>query len=198
MEIKKLEFCRQVIHLLVGLIIIFSYLILEKSTLLLILLFVFILAVITSVISKKAKIPIINFLLSNFEREHNREFPGKGFIFFLAGAMLVIKIFSQDIALMSLVVLTFGDSASTLVGLLGGKYKKDPFNKYKSFYGTIAGIIISFLIGLLVVGIIESAIASIMGMVAEAVSIKLGEQEADDNLIVPLVAGTSLYLLRTL
>jgi len=198
MEIKKLEIGRQLIHLLIGLIIILSYLIIEKSVLLLILLFILILAIISSIVSKNVKIPFIGFLLARFERDHNKNFPGKGFIFFMGGAMLVIKIFSQDIALMSLIVLTFGDSVSTLAGLFGGKYKRDPFNKYKSLYGTIAGILVSFLIGLLVVNAFESAIASIMGMVAEAISLKLGEQEADDNLIVPMVAGTALYLFRTL
>lgn len=198
MERKNLEIGRQLIHIFVGLIIICMLLLVEKQIILTILLIFFLLSVILSILSIYLKIPLISNILSNFEREHNKTFPGKGFVFFLAGTMLVIKIFSQDTALVSLVVLTFGDSVSTLAGFFGGQYKRDPFNKYKSIYGTILGILVAFLIGMIFVNPIESFIASFFGMIAEAISIKLGEQEADDNLIVPLAAGTALYLFRLL
>ena len=173
-------------------------LIIDKPIVLTILLIFFLIAIFLSILSIYLKIPFLTKILSNFERDHNKQFPGKGFIFFLAGAMLVIKIFPQNIALVSLVVLTFGDSVSTLAGFFGGQYRRDPFNRYKSIYGTLLGMLVAFLIGMLFVNPIESFIASFFGMFAEAASIKLGEQEADDNLIVPLAAGTALYLFRLL
>lgn len=195
---ENLEIGRQLIHLFVGIIIISMLLFLNKPFVLTFLLIIFLLSILLSILSIYLKIPFVSAILSNFEREHNQQFPGKGFIFFLAGAMLVIKLFSQDIALISIVVLTFGDSVSTLAGFFGGQYKRDPFNKYKSVYGTILGILVAFLIGMLFVNPVESFVASFFGMIAEAISIKLGEQEADDNLIVPLAAGTALYLFRLL
>lgn len=195
---EDLEIGRQLIHIFVGILIISMLLIINKPIVLTILFIFFLIAIILSILSTKLKIPFLSKTLSNFERDHNKQFPGKGFIFFLAGSMLVIKLFSQDIALISLVVLTFGDSVSTLAGFFGGQYKRNPFNKYKSIYGTILGILVAFLIGMLFVNPIESFIASFFGMLAEAVSIKLGEQEADDNLIVPLAAGTALYIFRLL
>lgn len=195
---ENLEIGRQLIHIFIGILIISILLLIDKPIVLTILLVFFLLAIILSILSIYFKIPFLTGILSDFERDHNKQFPGKGFIFFLAGAMLVIKIFSQDIALISLVVLTFGDSVSTLAGFFGGQYKRDPFNKYKSIYGTLLGILVAFLIGMLFVNPIESFIASFFGMLAEAISIKLGEQEADDNLIVPLAAGTALYIFRLL
>jgi dolichol kinase len=43
---------------------------------------------------------------------------------------------------------------------------------------------------------IYAIIAAVFGMTAEAISIKLGEEEADDNFIIPLVAGTAVFLAR--
>lgn len=198
MDRPDLEIGRQLIHIGVGLFVILIYFLTNKPLALTILFILFLIALLFSILSIYLKIPFIHKLLDKFERERHKNFPGKGFIFFLVGAMLVIKLFSQDIAMVSLVVLTFGDSVSTLAGFFGGKYKRNPFNRYKSIYGTALGILIAFLIGMIFVNPVESFIASFFGMLAEAVSINLGEQEADDNLIVPLAAGTALYLFRLL
>jgi dolichol kinase len=76
------------------------------------------------------------------------------------------------------------------------KYKTRPFSRYKSIYGTIIGATVSFLIALIFIEPLYALVAAVFGMFVEALSIKLGETEADDNLIVPLAAGTACYLLR--
>jgi dolichol kinase len=38
-------------------------------------------------------------------------------------------------------------------------------------------------------------VGSFFGMLAESLTIKLGESDADDNLIMPLIAATAMYLL---
>ena len=194
---KNLELYRQSFHLVFGiLVLLFLYFVSEENVLIT-LFILFLVSVLFSIISMKVRIPIISFFLEKMGREKKLEqFPGKGFIFFIAGCLLTIKLFPNDIALASIVVLTFGDSISTLAGFLGLKYRTSPFSRYKSIYGTIIGMIVSFLIALIFVEPLYAMVAAVFGMFVEALSIKLGETEADDNLIVPLAAGTACYLLR--
>jgi dolichol kinase len=197
---NPVELKRQLFHIFFGILILLLVLFVQHKTVLIILLALLIIAIIIAIISVKIRILPVRWLLGAMGRETDEKFPGKGFIFFLAGCLLVLKIFSQDIALASIAVLTFGDSVSTLVGCLKGdlgkKYNSSLFNRYKAVYGTLIGIVVSFPIAMLFISPLYALVASVIGMLAEAISIKLGEQEADDNLIVPLAAGTACYLLR--
>lgn len=197
MRKSVLELGRQCFHIILGVIIILLIMIVEREIVLITLFLAFLLSILVSIISMRIKIPIFSWFLEEFGRERENEtFPGKGIIFFLAGCLLTFKLFTQDIALASIVVLTFGDSIATLAGFFGQKYRHKPFSRFKTLYGTLIGIVVSFLIALIFIEPLYAATAAILGMFAEALSIKLGETEADDNLIVPLAAGTSCYLLR--
>jgi len=194
---KNLELYRQPFHLIFGIFVLLFLYFISKEIVLITLFILFLVSVLFSIISMNFKVPIISFFLEKMGREKKLEqFPGKGFIFFIAGCLLTIKLFPQNIALASIVVLTFGDSISTLAGFLGLKYKTRPFSRYKSIYGTIIGATVSFLIALIFIEPLYALVAAVFGMFVEALSIKLGETEADDNLIVPLAAGTACYLLR--
>lgn len=189
------ELGRQILHIIIGIIIILSLLFVEKQIVLIVLFIIFLLSVLLSLLSLKIKVPAISFLLRNFEKNIRKsKLPAKGFIFFIAGTLLTIKLFPQNIALAALAVLIFGDSISTIMGHHGQKYNTKPFNKLKSFCGTLCGFIISFLIALFFITPIFAFVAAAFGMLVEAISIKLGE-EADDNLVVPLAAGTACYIL---
>lgn len=191
------ELGRQLFHMLLGAIIILLLLFISREIMLIVLFLLFLVSVLFSILSLKLKIPILTSILALMEREEDvKRFPGKGFVFFVAGSLLVLKFFPQNIALAAIVVLTFGDSLSTLAGFFGQKYSHKPFSRFKTLYGTLIGIIVSFFIALIFVEPILAAVASVFGMFAEALSIKLGETEADDNLIVPLAAGTACYLAK--
>lgn len=191
-----IKISRQLFHIVVGLTIILLILMFERETILIILFLAFLITVLISIISTKIKIPIVNWFIEQLERDSEKNFPAKGVIFFIAGCLLTFKLFSQDIALASIAVLTFGDAISTLAGFLGQKYKHKPFSKFKTLHGTILGMVVSFLVALIFIEPLLALTAAIIGMIAEAISIKLGETEADDNLIIPLASGTACYLLR--
>ncbi len=196
-ERKDVEMVRQIFHMLIGCAIILFILTVPRDIVLISLFLLFLVSVLLSLISLKAKIPIVSWILEKADRESDiKIFPGKGLIFFMAGCLLTYKIFAQDIALASIVVLTFGDAISTLAGFFGKKYTKRPFSSFKTVFGTLLGFLVSFLISLLFIDPVYALAASAIGMFTEAVSIKLGEEEADDNLLVPLAAGTACYLLR--
>jgi len=151
-----------------------------------------------SFLSIKFSIPVVSWFLKNFDRPKAKlatKLPGEGFIFFLVGSLLALKLFSQDIALASILILSFGDGISHLVGEGIGK-NKIAFNKSKNIEGLIFGVIAGTLAALFFVSFPEALVASLAAMLVEAVEIKIRDSHVDDNLFVPLVAGTAVLLMR--
>ena len=192
-ENKKLG--RTVIHLIVGLAIIFLLIYYTNTRWLLF--YLLIISIIFSFLSYFYKVPVLNFLLDNFELErHRKTFPGKSFIFFIAGSLLVIKLFPQNIALASIAILTFADPVSHFASKIGKMKYPHPFNTNKTILSTILGIIVAFIVALFFVKWQYALVASILAMLSEALVIKIWEDYIDDNYLVPLVAGTSIFLLQ--
>ena len=191
----EIEVKRKVAHICVGLFIIISYymhILKEKHLFFGILIFMSL-----SLLSLKFKVPLVNFLLANFERKKDlKKFPFKGMLFFLGGCLLAIKIFPRDISLASITILTLGDSLSFLCGSFLGKTKLK-FNKLKKLEGILAGILFAFLGSLFFVNVTEAFFSSLIAMIVEGAGFKVGVNDIDDNFIVPLVAGTVIYLIRT-
>jgi dolichol kinase len=188
---EKNDILRKIIHILFGIIILISALIIPRDIFLRCLFILFLFVIFLTILHIKFRLKIIE----NISKENERRFPLKGLLFFIVGVGLVIFIFPKDIALASIAVLTFGDSVSSLAGFFGIKYRINPFRRYKSLFGTFCGIVIAFLFALIFVDPLQALVGSFFGMFSEAVSIKLGETDADDNLIVPLVAATAMYIL---
>jgi len=156
---------------------------------------VLIAGIITSILSKKYRIPLIYQFLKTFERKETiKSFPGRGTISFFIGCLLVLQLFEKNTALASIMILTLGDSISHLVGWHIGR-RKNPLNCLKSVEGNIAGAIAGSLGAMFFVSPLHAVIASFTAMTAEAVEIKMQERIVDDNITVPLVAGTVLHLL---
>ncbi len=193
--IDNLEIKRKIAHLCTGLFIVitYSYGILTQRYIF----FLIILFSLLSLISMKFKLPIANFLLQNFERKkYIRKFPFKGMIFFLGGSLLAIKLFPEDIALASIMILTLGDSISYLVGQFLGKTKL-AFNGLKKLEGILAGMFFAFLGSIIFVNLTEGFFGSLFAMIVEGAGFRIGVSDIDDNFLVPLVAGTIIYLFRT-
>lgn len=194
MEIGKFELKRQLFHILLGisLVILLMYGFINKEMILI----AIIIGITLSCLSKKTKIPIIYNLLEMFEREGEiQNFPGKGVIFYFIGVFTALLLFPKDIAMASIMVLAFGDPISHLFGLHFGK-TKHPLSNTKFLEGTIAGFIAGFIGALVFLPWHEAFFASLTAMVAEAIKIKIGTQQVDDNLIVPFVAGATVWLAR--
>jgi len=152
--------------------------------------------ILISILSRKFKIPVIYSFLKLFERKDIlKTFPGKGTISFLMGCLLVLQLFEKNIALASIIILTFGDSVSHLFGWHFGR-KKHPLNCLKSIEGNIAGAITGFLGAMLFVSPLTALLASFGAMTAEAVELRMNNKIIDDNIIVPLIAGTIIHLMR--
>ncbi|MBI2660264.1 hypothetical protein HYX07_03830 [Candidatus Woesearchaeota archaeon] len=190
----KFEWNRQLFHILLGTVIVallmFGFI--DKRIILILIITGFIL----SYLSIRIKIPIVRQLLQKFERKDDiAKFPGKGIIFYFIGIYIVLLLFPKEIAMASIMVLALGDSASHLYGLHYGKLK-NPFSKKKFLEGTIAGFVLGFIGALFFLPWHEAFFASLAAMAIEAVEIKIGAQQVDDNLIVPFAAGAAVWLIR--
>lgn len=188
-----MELRRQLFHFLLGLVIVILYQLNLISSL--IIFVILVLGGILVLISKRARLPIVGWFLDNFERkEQIRIFPGRGALYYFIGVLLAMQLFEKDIACAAIMILALGDSVGHLVGRYYGKTRW--INSKKLLEGTLAGALAGFLGAVFFVNPLEAALASIGAMVMEAVEIDLNRTALDDNLYMPLVAGTVIYLLR--
>lgn len=194
MEINSFEWNRQLFHIFLGIAIValLTYGLLDKEEILIII----VVGIVLSYLSKKVKIPIILQLLQRFERKEDlKKFPGKGMIFYFMGVYFSLLIFPKEVAMASIMVLALGDSISHLYGLHFGKIKH-PLSKTKFLEGTIAGFLAGFIGALVFLPWHEAFFASLAAMIVEAIEIKIGAEQVDDNLIMPFVAGAVVWLVR--
>ena len=195
-EINNFELNRQLFHLSLGIaiVLLLMYGFIDNN----IILILIIIGLILSIISKKTKIPIIYTLLQKFERKKEIEtFPGKGTIFYFIGIYISLLLFPREIAMASIMVLALGDSISHMYGLHYGKIKH-PLSNIKFIEGTIAGFIAGFIGAWMFLPWHEAFFASLIAMIVEAIELKIGTEQVDDNLIIPIVAGAVVWIMRIL
>lgn len=151
-----------------------------------------------SFISKRVDIPIFSAFLDHFERKEVRKrFPGKGMIFYFIGVLFVMQLFDKDIALASIMILAFGDSVSHMFGAQFGKIKNIiSGDSQKLLEGTFAGTVAGALSAALFVPFPEAFLGSLAAMIFEVLKIDFNDKTLDDNIVVPLVAGTVMFLIR--
>ena len=191
---NNFEIKRQFFHLFFGIVIVvlLKFGLIDKW----VLLYLIIIGIIVSILSKRMKMPIIYWFLQNFERINDLEkFPGKGVITYLIGAFLVTLFFPIDIAMPAILVLAFGDSVSHIFGIHYGK-RKHLLNNKKFLEGSIAGFIAAFIGALVFLPWNEAFFAAFFAMMAEAIELKLGRTQVDDNILIPLVAAIVIKVVR--
>lgn len=195
-NISPLRARRSIFHVFLGILVLYLAINLY-SEIRWILFCVLFFGILLSLFSLRFRLPFIYFMLKKFEKpRYIKKFPGKGVLFFVAGSLLVLKLFPKTIALASIAILTFSDPSAKLFGLLiGRKRYKKPFNTLKKVEGTVIGIAVGFFAASFFVPFAEALIASALAMFTEAITLKLGGDDVDDNIIVPLAAATAMYLV---
>jgi len=160
--------------------------------------FLTIIMLIFSILSKKYRIPGVHWFLQNFDRDRDlKRFPARGFIYYLIGVFLVLQFFPLDIAMPSILVLAFADSVGHLFGIKFGK-KRHPFVSTKFIEGWVAGFIAGFIAAAFLIPWYEALAASFFAMLVDGIEVKIGADEIDDNLIMPLVAAIAIWSVRML
>lgn len=189
----KLEFRRQILHILYGfaLLLLYHYSFIDNK----ILLGMIIGGAITSLMVKREKLSPVKRFLSLFERDHHLErFPGRGVLFFTIGTYLTLVLFERNIAYAGILILSVGDAISNVVGRHYGKISTK-LNPNKNIEGNIAGILISIPFAYYFFPNIYAVIAAcFVGMFLEIPAIRIFNFEIDDNLLIPVGAAFTLTL----
>ena len=110
-------------------------------------------------------------------------------IAFTLGITLSLLFFPPSIAYVSITVLTLGDSFANIFGKIFGKTPL-PFNRKKTFEGTICGFVCAFFGSILFVSPLDALVAVTVGMLVESSPLQI-----DDNLAIPLSAGIVLLFI---
>ncbi len=189
----KLEFRRQILHILYGfsLLFLYYYHIIDNN----ILLGMIIGGAITSIMVKREKLSPIKRILSFFERDHHlTRFPGRGVLFFTIGSYLALVLFERNIAYAGILILSVGDAVSNIIGRHFGKISTK-LNPNKHIEGNIAGILVSIPFAYYFFPNIYAVIAAcFVGMFLEIPAIRIFGFEIDDNLLIPVGAAFTLTI----
>ncbi len=148
--------------------------------------------IILSFVQEKKKLPIITWFLDRYDKSSD-SVPGQGPLTFFVGAVLLWFLFPENIAFASLIVLTFGDP----MAYLGGKIIQGPrlpWNRNKTYAGSISFIIVPFITVLLIFGPVEAAIVSILGAIIESLDAP-DSLFFDDNILIPVGVSSIVWLL---
>lgn len=190
-----LEVRRQIFHIALGLVLIaLIYFDLLESYHLFALLIV---GVVISALTTRQKLPVVGWLLQKFDRAKDKGLPGKGPIFYILGALLVVHYFPKDIAMASIIILALGDSFSRLESIHFGTLKH-PNAKEKYVVGWLFGLVAAFLGAMLFVPWHHAFFAAFVAMSVEAMELHYKGHKVDDNITIPVIAGSVLFFLQLL
>jgi len=183
----KTELRRQFIHFLFGSFFIALVALRGIQETLLLLSAVFLAGLVLSwLIKKGARIPVILPIVKKVERDYEKRLPGKGALLFFLGAIITMLLFGQqNIVLGALCLAVYGDAASTVVGIKFGRHK---LIGKKTLEGTLGGIAVGFFFLAFIFHWPVALIAALVGMLAELLPF-------DDNFTIPLAVGLALSIL---
>ncbi|MDH7603303.1 MAG: dolichol kinase [Melioribacter sp.] len=139
---------------------------------------------------------IFGFLLRRHEKDHKKK-NLNGATYVLISAVIVILIFPKIFVVTSFSILIIGDIAAALVGRKFGKRKF----LLKSLEGTIAFFLFSCIVILFTPKIEGNLIEFIIGFVSAgigAIAENISIGWADDNLVIPITVGISMWILYTI
>src|SRR3989344_502060 len=180
------ELRRKAVHFLLGialsLLIYFGLLRVWMAAL------VLALALLLHIFYRNIRNPAIDRMMELFERpDLRKKIPARGGIALFSGLILLMLLFEKNTVLASLMIWTFGDGISSLVGKHYGKHAHI-WNDQKLVEGTLAGIIAAAIAASFFVPVYAAIIASIVAMVLESLEFRFLKNAIDDNFLVPMVA----------
>jgi dolichol kinase/phosphoserine phosphatase len=110
-------------------------------------------------------------------------------LYFAFGILLTLVLFNVHAGGAAVAMFCLGDSAASL---FGGRISKNPlpFNKGKTWEGSVGGFFFAFLAGLFFVSPTLALIGAAVAMTVEALPLPI-----NDNVLVPVVTGAVLTLL---
>ena len=162
-----------------------------------VLFYILLAALFFSILSLYWKIPLITTIIDLLDRESDKKkLPGKGAIFYLAGALLVTLLFQKDIAAAAVIILGIGDSLSPVLGRFGRI--RHPFSRdgKKTLEGNLGAMLAAAVMAYIYLhNPIEAVVGALVGLTVEVFEIHF-HHKIDDNLTIPFFSGGAIWLLR--
>jgi len=111
-------------------------------------------------------------------------------LYFAGGILFTLVVFPHAASYAAIAMFCFGDSAASLFG--GLVSTSLPFNKGKTWEGTLAGVFFAFLGGMLFLPSkpLLAFIGAVIAMTVEVLPLPI-----NDNLLIPIITGAALTLL---
>jgi phosphoserine phosphatase len=109
-------------------------------------------------------------------------------LYFAAGILLTLLIFPTPAGAAAIAIFCLGDSAASLFG--GLISTSLPFNKGKTWEGSVAGFFFAFLAGTFFVSPLLALVGAAIAMTIEVLPLPV-----NDNVLVPVITGAALTLL---
>lgn len=181
-----LELRRNLFHLVMGVCLSVLVLVLGRFYSVLFFCVSLIIGVPFSFFLASHRVPFFSFLIDRFERPG--EVIGKGAFEFFVGGLIVSVLFTVHVAFLSLLIVSFLDSFSTV---FGRAYGRIGIYNNKTLMGSVAGFVSALVVTSLFIPFPLALAACLAGSVAEVFL-------QYDNVCVPLVSGFTLTMLIVL
>ena len=191
--IPKSEYIRKLIHLSNLIIPISYYYVFQDKSFFLIILFILVLIflVIDLTREKNKHIKIVfNIFFNKLMRKHELDGSLTGATWVMISAFITILIFPKNIAILSLIFMSIGDTLAGLVGRRVGKLKIGEKTVEGFLFGFLACALISYNYKLIPFSI--SIYGSLVGMIFEVLPLPL-----DDNLKIPISSALIMYIIES-
>ncbi|RLG14684.1 MAG: CTP--2,3-di-O-geranylgeranyl-sn-glycero-1-phosphate cytidyltransferase [Candidatus Nanohalarchaeota archaeon] len=125
-----------------------------------------------------------------------------GHVFFVIGAILVISVFSKEVAIISILMTVFGDAAAAIFGRAYGKHYISGL-KNKAIEGVFAEFVADMFVGIIYLWLFVGTISPVwwfilIAMATVATIVETISRRLDDNLLIPVfsgIVGESLLLI---
>ncbi|KAF5086485.1 hypothetical protein DSECCO2_57950 [anaerobic digester metagenome] len=181
----KKELWRQLVHASGVFIVLLGFLV-SPEVLILLCIALVVLAETLFQLDKSHHIPLFSTMLSNCKRKDDE----RGFVYFFIGIIVTIYLFKFDMGIVNaaILILLFGDSASTIIGKRFGRHKL-PFQEKKTFEGSISFFIIGSSLAITQLPLLPAISGAFFGAVTEAYS------PVDDNIPIPIVSALAMSLI---
>jgi len=190
---ENISIRRKIFHMVLGTIFILSML--AYGDLRWFFLLVLGLGILLSFVQEKRPLPVISWFLNRYDKEGD-EVPGQGPLTFFLGSLIVWFIFPEDVAVISMIVLAFGDPLAFLGGMMIGGPRL-PWNGSKTFAGLITFMLVPILLISFLYNPIYGAVAVVAGGVAETLCLP-EKVLTDDNFLVPVSTAVIVWLVSVL
>lgn len=188
---------RPLFHFIGGMIFPIAYYFIDREILLQIMAAALVLVMLFELV--RAKYPLFNnWTWQNFRGffKENEKKTVTGMPYFISGILVTVLFFDKPIAIAALCFLTFGDVTAAIVGKKIGRHKIFP---PRSIEGSVAFFLIVILVGFILKRYFFPGDLTTTAILASALVAAIMETlpiALDDNLTIPIIAGSVLYFLR--